>query len=657
VAITAAAALSPSGAVGAPAVADTSGSPYFVVDGAAPGVEALPLRSTATEVHIAGVIADVVVTQVYRNDGAVPIHARYVFPASTRAAVYGMKMTVGARTLVAQIRERAQARRAYEEAKRAGKRASLLEQDRPNVFSMNVANILPGDVVTVELRYTELLVPTEGTYELVVPSVVGPRYVGAAARAAPVCTARGTSAIPYQWAGAPPSYGFDLSVTLDGGMPIRGVSSPSHAIHTAWGAHRHGAAVTLEGNDPAAGTRDFVLRYRLAGREIASGLLLYQGADESFFVLTVQPPPRPPADLIPPREYVFIVDVSGSMSGFPLDTSKTLLRGLVGRLRPVDRFNVVLFAGGSSLYASESVTATAQHIDDAIAWIDGQHSGGGTELLGALRRAMALPQPPAAMARSFVVVTDGYIYEDAAMFDYVRDHLGDASVFAFGIGTSVNRHLIEGLAHAGLGEPFVVLGPDQADAVARRFRRIIEAPVLTDVHVAYDGLSVYDVQPASIPDVFAERPVVVLGKYRGAARGTITLSGVSGRGRFVDRIDVSQFTPRADNRALAYLWARNAIAQLSDFGGRDEHRDAIVALGLRYNLLTAFTSFVAVEQVVRRVGEAVDVTQPVPLPGGVQDEALDMEVGPEPPLAWLIALALAALAVVGRRRRRAGGAA
>jgi Ca-activated chloride channel family protein len=357
------------------------------------------------------------------------------------------------------------------------------------------------------------------------------------------------------------------------------------------------------------------------------------------------------------REYVFIIDVSGSMSGFPLDTTKTLMKDMLGKLRPTDHFNVLLFAGGSSLFADKSVPAEADKISDAIAFIDRETGGGGTELLPALQRAMKIPQVGKDVSRTFVVVTDGYIAEETAMFDHVRNHLGEANVFAFGIGSSVNRFLIDGIAKAGQGEPFVVLDQTKAAEAATKFRAYVEQPVLTQVKVAFDGLQTYDVQPPVLPDVFANRPVVVFGKYKGTpdgkTGGKITLTGVSGRGRFVSTLDAATVAPDAKNAALSYLWARAKISELSDFYQGDANRKEVVEVGLKYNLLTKFTSFIAVQQLVRSDGNSTDVNQPLPMPAGVSDLAVGMEVGAEPELIVLIGLvALGVLLSMFRSYRR-----
>ncbi|OPY10166.1 MAG: Vault protein inter-alpha-trypsin [Syntrophaceae bacterium PtaB.Bin038] len=601
---------------------DRTRSPYFFVNSGDPALDRLPMKSTSASVRISGVIADVLVAQLYKNEGRRPIEAVYVFPASTRAAVYGMKMTIGKRVVEAKIRKRDEARRDYEKARGEGRSASLLEQHRPNVFQMSVANIMPGDEIRVEMRYTELIVPTDRVYEFVFPAVVGPRYTNQAAERAPA---------PERWVqnptlheGEAPTYAFDITVDLSAGIPIRELASPSHKVKTVYGSPSS-VQVSLDPAESRGGNRDYILRYRLDGDRIQSGLLLCEGKGENFFLLMLQPPGRIAPSDIPGREYLFIVDVSGSMHGFPLEISKMLMADLLGNLRPSDRFNVLLFSGGSSVLAEESVPATRENIARAVRLIDRQRGGGGTELLPALRRALSLKKAEGT-SRTVAIVTDGYVTVEEEAFDLIRDNLGHANVFAFGIGTSVNRHLIEGMARAGMGEPFVVTKPAEAQASAEKFRSMIQSPVLTQVKVAFRGFEAYDVEPLTIPDVFAERPVLVFGKWRGKAKGAIVLSGMSGNGRFAETLEAGSVKPSASNAALRYLWARHRIALLSDYNrlrAGDKRTADLTELGLRYNLLTATTSFVAIDSQARNAdGTTATVRQPLPLPRGVSDHAL-----------------------------------
>jgi len=601
---------------------DRTLSPYFFVHSDDPSLDRLPLKSTSASVRVAGVIADVRVTQLYQNEGKRPIEAIYVFPASTRAAVYGMKMTIGGRVVEARIRKRDEARRDYERARDQGKTASLLEQQRPNVFQMSVANIMPGDEVRVEMQYTELIVPAERVYEFVYPAVVGPRYADRRAEAAP--PAEHWVQNPTLRQGEAPTYAFGISVELSAGLPIRELACPSHRVQTVYGSPS-AATVTLDPSETHGGNRDYVLRYRLDGDRIRSGLLLFEGKGENFFLLMMQPPKRvAPAD-IPAREYIFVVDVSGSMHGFPLEISRRLMADLIGSLKPTDRFNVLLFSGGSSVLAEEPLPATPENIARALQLIDRQRGGGGTELLPALQRALSLKKT-AGVSRTVVIATDGYVTVEEEVFDLIRNSLGDANLFAFGIGTSVNRHLIEGMARAGMGEPFVIAKPDEARAQAETFRKLIQSPVLTQVQLDIRGFEAYDVEPPAIPDVLAERPVIVFGKWRGRAKGTLSISGIAGEGRFADTLEVDTVKPSPSNAALRYLWARQRIALLSDYNrlrSSDSRIRELTDLGLRYNLLTACTSFVAVDSEARNAGGTpAMVKQPLPLPQGVSDYAV-----------------------------------
>jgi Ca-activated chloride channel family protein len=597
-------------------------SPYFFVKSDDPSVDQLPLKSTSADVKVVGVIADVSVTQVYKNEGKKPLEAIYVFPASTRAAVYGMKMTIGKRTIIAKIQERKEARRQYEEAKQQGKSASLLEQQRPNVFQMNVANILPEDVIQVELKYTELLVPTDGIYEFVYPTVVGPRYSNQSAETA--LPSQRWVENPYFHQGQSPTYTFEITANVAAGLPIQNVACVSHKVDILYDGPSR-ASIKLDPTEKRGGNRDFILKYQLVGGKVQSGLLLFEGEKENFFLVMLQPPKRVSVSQIPPREYIFIVDVSGSMYGFPLDISKKLLKDLIGNLRPTDKFNVLLFSGGSSLMSEQSLPATSENIRRAVDMIEKQRGGGGTELLPALKRALSLKRSDGC-SRSVVIATDGYVMVEEEVFDLIRKNLADANMFTFGIGSSVNRHLLEGMARVGMGEPFVISKPEETREKAEKFRKMIGSPVLTKINVDFRKFNVYDIEPLSIPDVFAERPVILFGKWRGKPTGEITISGMTNSGPYANKFDIRKERPLESNSALQYLWARHRITLLSDYNSLhpdDERIKEVTQLGLTYNLLTAYTSFVAIDTEVRLVnGKAVTVKQPLPLPEGVSDYAV-----------------------------------
>jgi Ca-activated chloride channel family protein len=241
-----------------------------------------------------------------------------------------------------------------------------------------------------------------------------------------------------------------------------------------------------------------------------------------------------------------------------------------------------------------------------------------------MRKALGLPRVPG-ISRTFVVSTDGYISADGQVFDTIRKNLGSANLFTFGIGSSVNRHLIEGMAHAGQGEAFVITKPEQAAAEAEKFRAYVSSPVLTNLKLTTNGFHIQDLEPLQLPDILADRPVICLGHWTGEAKGTVTLSGVSGAGPWSQTFEVGQVKDRSHG-ALRQLWARQRIQMLSDYDqfGQDKDRKAEVTnLGLAYSLLTAYTSFVAVDTQVRNAtGGTTTATQPLPMPEGVSDAAV-----------------------------------
>ena len=616
---------------------DFAEAPYFKVSGHGTNVEAFPLYSTDVKAEISGVIAHVTVSQVYQNRGDTTIEGVYVFPGSTRSAVHGLEMKLGDRVVVAKVEEKVSARVQYEMARAAGKTASLLEQHRPNVFQMQVANIGPGEVVEVTLSYTEHLVPTERVYEFVYPTVVAPRYDGAS------IANEGWTTNPHvaPKEGMAPS--LNMEVEISAGMPIHGIRCNTHDIDQNF-ISKDRAIVKVSNDQQRSGDRDFVLRYRLADRKIDAGLLLNKGQNgqENFFALTVQPPERIKPDEVLKREYVFVVDVSGSMNGYPLNLAKRLMTDLIGDLGKQDRFNIVAFASGQHLYSPVMKNGTDAEIKEAIKWMGSRNGNGGTEMLAALNKVFSLPGKETGVARAVIVSTDGMVSFDREAFTMVRENLGNANLFAFGVGSSTNRHLIEGIAVAGHGESFVATDSSRAALMAERFRNYVSSPLLTNIQLDFDGISTYDVIPESIPDVYADRPVTIYGKWKGDFSGQFTIKGQSGNKPVSITKSISPETVK-NEVALPYLWARQKIRDLDDFEGRTVNpktKAEVINLGLKYNLATRFTSFLAIDEkpVEHQFTSASShkVVQKSPMPQGMS--------GGSTPGPALIPLLLAGLA-------------
>lgn len=578
----------------------------------------IPLKSSKAEAEISGSIAHVKITQVYQNKGETPVEAKYVFPLSTKAAVHKMEMKVGERVINAKIFEKKEAQKVYQTALNEGKRATKLDQSRPNVFQMSVGNIMPGDEIAVTIYYTEMLRPTDGAYQFVAPAVVGPRFTGES------ISKEKTFNTAYSSKGIASSFTYDVKVTLNAGMIIQNIHSNSHKVNVSYPTTKK-AEIFLSKSNENPGNRDFILNYNLRGNSIQSGLLLYEHGDEKFFALQMEPTKRVDFKDIPSREYLFIVDVSGSMNGYPLEVSKELMKNLLCDLSPNDTFNVQLFASSSTVFNEYPVEPTEKNIEEAIRFLSEGQGGGGTQLLSALKHAYQLPRKDPSNARSMVIITDGYVSVEKEAFQMIENNLDKANVFTFGIGSSVNRYLIEGMAKVSNSESFIATSKDEAFEVAKTFKSYIEVPLLTQVKLKAKGFEMYDMAPSSIPDVFAARPVLIYGKYKGEPKGSIVITGYQGKKKFKQVFKVSSDDLSTKNKALRYLWARQKIEELDDYNKlfNEDVKKEVIALGLKYNLATNYTSFVAVDETVaNKGGKLKTVKQPLPMPQNVNNSAV-----------------------------------
>ncbi|CAN5583508.1 hypothetical protein BH20ACI3_BH20ACI3_38130 [soil metagenome] len=608
---------------GALQVLDATGKPKAIC----------PLKHTSVKAEISGFISRVVVTQEFENPFEEKIEAVYIFPLPQNAAVDDMTMLVGDRTVRGRVLRREEAQAVYEAAKTGGKVASLLDQERPNIFTQSVANIMPGEQIKITISYVETLKYEDGSYEFVFPMVVGPRYIPGNATNSPVTGGKGyaqdTDSVPDASRITPRPVakgmrvGHDISVevALDAGVAIENVSSASHAIDMQR-PNIAQAHVRLK-NSSVIPNKDFILRYDVAGKVISDALLTHRSEKGGFFTLILQPPHRVTVSDVTPKELVFVLDTSGSMSGFPIEKAKETMKLALDSLYPADTFNLITFSGDTHILFPEPVPATRENLQKAQAFLASRSGSGGTEMMKAIKAALD-PSDAQGHMRIVCFMTDGYVGNDMGIIAEVRNH-PNARVFAFGIGSSVNRFLLDKMAEQGRGEVEYVALSDDGSAAARRFHERVRNPLLTDISLEWNGLPVADVYPQRIPDLFGAKPVILTGRYTAAGTGVIRLKGkMSGRD-FVRDIPVAFPESTVQHDVLAPLWARSRIDDLmgQDFNGmqqgtmRSDLKETITNLGLEYRLMTQFTSFVAVEEMIVTDGgtpRRIDV--PVEVPEG-----------------------------------------
>jgi len=591
---------------------------------------AFPLENTAVQARLEGPVASVDVSQRFRNPYGDTIEAAYVFPLPNDAAVGDFVLRVGDRVIRGIVREREEAEAMHRDARAQGHVASLLTEERTNIFMEKVANIEPGASIEVTLTYYNMIDYRDGWYEWRFPLVVGPRFNPPGERDGIGSTRVGGSVesdqkthVEYLRPGARTDRGVQIDVAIDAGVPIRALESPSHTIVAAPPESSIATARFVGGEELA--NRDFVLRYRVAGAEPQVGLVSTKSADgKGYFALTLYPPEVVRIEKRAPIDLVYVIDRSGSMSGRPLAQVKEVVRASLGKLHRGDRFQIVDFGSDARGFGDAMVVVDDRSIVDARRHVDALNADGGTMVLEGLRRALALPSDEGRV-RYLVFLTDGFVSNEAEIIGEMHKTLAGRRVFAFGIGSSANWAMLEGMADTGRGAVADISSGGDAVAVMDAFMERIAHPIVHDATLSLSGVSVDQLWPRRMPDLIAGRPVTVFGIYTGSGTSQVSLHGWSGSER-VERTWMLTFANDTQSKALERIWARAQIATWSDDATwqperGDEIRRDILATALRYGIASPYTAFVAVDG--SRVTSGSDrrtVVQPVPMPEGVRYE-------------------------------------
>ncbi len=592
----------------------------------------LPQRQTKVNAQILAYAATVGVKQSYRNPYQERIEAIYTFPLPQNASVSDFVVTIGKRRIRGIIRERGEAERIYAEARASGYMAALLTQHRPNVFTQKVANIDPGRQIDINLTYYHLLPYRDGAYTFVFPTVVGPRFnppgtsrgVGAVAKGS-----EGSSGQPvevsYLGDKEKANRTLDMTVDIDAGMSIEEIESDSYPIEVEHLSPSRSRVRLARG--AALPNRDYVLRYRVAGDRVKSAFLVHEARNTKYFTFVLQPP----RDLVrlerAPLEMIFVIDCSGSMRGAPLAKAKRAIRNALTRLESRDTFQLVRFADRASAFGPRPIPATPENMMRALAYLDSLAASGDTQSVAGISAALAFPHAENRL-RLVTFLTDGYVGNEEEILSTIYRNLGASRIFSFGIGSSVNRYLLERMAKIGRGAvAYVSLDDDLADAAVDTFYERISHPALSDIRVDFDGMRVSEVYPSRIPDLFVGRPVILTGKLTGPVGDKVEIHGRVRGIPSVRTIPIAREHTRK-HPALAKLWARMKIADLTDQAV--QARDVapltrqIRKIALYHGIVSSFTSFVAVDTTGRGEGKPprpVDVA--VPLPDGVGRDAID----------------------------------
>ncbi len=583
----------------------------------------LPNLETQANIHITGAVETTTINQVFTNTGNFPIEAIYVFPLPENGAVHDMKMLINDRLIQGVIKEKEEAKIIYEKAKKEGKRASLTEQQRPNIFTNSVANIMPGDVIIIRLEYIAPVQYEDGVFSLRFPTVVAPRFIpgnkitGYSGNG----WAQDTDIVPDASKITPPvlpkgyrdGHNISITVTLDSGLPIDDVNCESHYIITEK-LDENIYQISLK-NNVAIPNRDFVLDYTIKqGFEPQAALFTAVENDEHYFMLMAVPP-KQTSQTILPKEMVFIIDVSGSMSGESIGQAKQGLEQMVQSLRKDDYFNIIAFDDENYLFKGSTIKATKNNKAEAFEFIYNLKAMGGTNAHPALRLGMQM-MTHNDLVNMVIFLTDGSVGNEKDLINLVHWNINNSRLFPIGIGSAPNSFLLRKIAREGRGTFTYISTTSQVESKISELFHKIEQPALTDLQLHIEGSP--ELFPNPIPDLFIGEPLFVVGKMQDSSDKPAILTGRTPEGYIKLSIELNTENASKDP-AIPTIWARAKISQLMEeywLGDRNK-RDEVLKLALDYQLLTQFTSFVAVEhKIVNPEGKSMKSAIPTHIPKG-----------------------------------------
>lgn len=585
----------------------------------------IPLKRTDVKAHITGMIADVRVTQKFYNDLSDNIEAVYMFPLSPGSAVTEFEIIVDKRVIKSKIKEKEEAKNIYEKARNEMKKTALLQEQKSDLFTLSVANIEPGQEIIVNIRYHETVKCEEGVFEFLFPMTVTPKYAGKEKKGVPDFL-EGKTSPPVLKSEKDCGREISISVNLDAGFEIGDLSSPGHEISV----RENGKSlreIEISGEIP---NKDFILKYSPKGEELEKNLTFYREENKSgTFMFHLVPKVDYGPEEIVKREMIFVLDRSGSMCGPPMDQAREALKKCLRTLRGGDSFSIITFDDRIEYLSERSMEFNDKNLIKADNFIDRTDARGGTEILLALKYAFAIPESKDSL-RQIVFLTDGAVWDEDSSLKEVVKSLGNARIFTFGIGPSVNRYFLSKMASLGRGTEQFITFPEELGEAIENFSKQTSRPVLCDLSIEVEGIALSDMYPLPIPDLYCGETLYLLGRFHSSGRGKAVLFGRTRNEKFREEFTV-EFPEKDDNNpVIETVWAKKRVEFLKDLerenpANKHDYRDEILSIGLKYNLITPYTSLVAVEDVPdkgeREKKEIVRIDVPQVLPEGLNYNA------------------------------------
>ena len=598
------------------------------------GENVCPLKHTDVKANISGFIGITEVTQIFTNPMETPIEAEYIFPLPEKSAVFEMLMKIGDKTIRGIVKEKEEAKAIYNKAIQEGKRASLLDEERPNVFVQHVGNIMPGDEIKILIKYVEDIKYEEGIYEYVFPMTVGPRYVPKSMEGK-----EGNINPAYPEEGKRSGHDISVSVEINSPINIEEVNSELHEINVEKVSNTS-HIIKLAEHDSIP-NRDFILKYRLGSETIEEGLISTKIKGKGGFAsLIIQPPARPENYKIIPKEMIFVVDTSGSQMGFPLDACKKAMYLCIDKMHDHDTFNIICFSSVPEFLFKKSMPADEKNRELAKEFMKQHNGGGGTEMMPPILAALKAKEDKDRL-RIITIMTDGYVGNENEIIKAIDQKCKkNTRVFSFGTGDSVNRYLITKMAEAGRGDSEIITATyrsrdkenENINKIADAFFKKIDSPLMTNIELSWSGDKISEIYPKNIPDLYSNKPLILIGTYKKGGKGSVTVTGNVAGETIKKKIEFVLATEEDSKyESLPYLWARRKIEYYSDrdnFRGKDRDDDkikqTIIKLGLDFGLATLYTSFVAVEdKVVNEDGKLEHKEVPSEFPSGVSRQGFE----------------------------------